>query len=493
MTRKRSRSIDESESTNKDSCPLCYKYPKADKDQWIQCDICDQWYHQNCVELKRDEVEHIVKYHCTRCAKDHGESEKVRLSSRKRMAVDYIALNSGDTIGALNAAKEDESRHKFWYYIGPDSPIDLSIGELPMSTGEPLKVSHFNDKIAKPYIIPKKYYDILDMEIPENLTVREITRIIGEDHPVPVMQVKTQQNSSGWTLGAWRDYFYSDEEGREEVLNVISLEFSDTPLGKMVSRPNVVRDMDLIQKVWPKNEASPPKVSLYCLMSVKNSFTDFHVDFGGSSVFYHICSGQKTFLFIEPTKENLKKYEKWCLDDNQTSVFFATLVEKTYRVDLFQGDTMIIPSGWIHAVYTPVDSLIIGGNFLTAVNMDTQIQLSKLEKRTNVPQKFRFPYFSKVLWYTALKYMENWTFFEDIPLNFMQGLLSYLKEEMNSLKSYYENAGKQSKNSEESHTALKSRQLQSVYNAIPKQLRADPFEFLSQLQAKIDHVKTEPS
>ena len=30
------------------------------------------------------------------------------------------------------------------------------------------------------------------------------------------------------------------------------------------------------------------QVQKYCLMSVKDSYTDFHVDFGGTSVWYHI-------------------------------------------------------------------------------------------------------------------------------------------------------------------------------------------------------------
>ena len=38
---------------------------------------------------------------------------------------------------------------------------------------------------------------------------------------------------------------------------------------------------------------------------------------------------------------------------------------KVCAVDLHEGDTLIIPSGWIHAVYTPVDSMVFGGNFLT--------------------------------------------------------------------------------------------------------------------------------
>ena len=88
-------------------------------------------------------------------------------------------------------------------------------------------------------------------------------------------------------------------------------------LSELVSPPNVVREMDWINRHWPDSlpENSPHskpqvllpllprtpcvalpvsllsvcvKVQKYCLMSVKDSYTDFHVDFGGTSVWYHI-------------------------------------------------------------------------------------------------------------------------------------------------------------------------------------------------------------
>ena len=31
----------------------------------------------------------------------------------------------------------------------------------------------------------------------------------------------------------------------------------------------------------------------YCLMTVAGCYTDFHIDFGGTSVWYHIVRGQK--------------------------------------------------------------------------------------------------------------------------------------------------------------------------------------------------------
>ena len=41
-------------------------------------------------------------------------------------------------------------------------------------------------------------------------------------------------------------------------------------------------------------------------MSVAGCYTDFHIDFGGTSVWYHILKGQKVFWLIPPTDANLK-------------------------------------------------------------------------------------------------------------------------------------------------------------------------------------------
>jgi JmjC domain, hydroxylase/Jumonji helical domain len=198
-------------------------------------------------------------------------------------------------------------------------------------------------------------------------------------------------------------------------------------LGAQVLRPQFVRDLDLIEKVWPEHlrpsstsnlppvvlptssntpsNITFPKVTLYCLMSVSRSYTDFHIDFGGSSVFYHILRGKKTFLFIDPTPANLRKYEAWCSDPDQSKRFLGDDVRECIRVDLSAGDTMIIPSGWIHAVYTPQDSLVLGGNFLTQLHLGKQLLVAGIENRTRVPKKFRFPFFDIAMWYTAQWYL----------------------------------------------------------------------------------------
>jgi F-box/leucine-rich repeat protein 10/11 len=271
--------------------------------------------------------------------------------------------------------------------------------------------------------VPDVGQDKLDMVIPQGLTVRMVAELYGPEEKVEVIDVKNQEGEDKrWNMRQWADYY--EATGQKPVRNVISLEVSQSKLGRLIRRPKIVRDLDLQDSVWPADEQAKgifPKVQFYCLMSVANCYTDFHIDFGGSSVYYHILHGSKTFFFIPPKKEHLKKYEEWCLSSEQNSIFLGDWTKECYRVDLQAGDTMLIPSGWIHAVWTPVDTLVIGGNFLTRMHYGMQIQINEIEKNTGVGRKFRYPHFQKVLWYTVIRYLER----DPLPSSVAQTLLEH--------------------------------------------------------------------
>ena len=70
----------------------------------------------------------------------------------------------------------------------------------------------------------------------------------------------------------------------------------------VVEPPRVVRELSWVHNYWPDSlpEDVPftkPEVSRYCLMGVKDSFTDFHIDFGGTSVWYHVLRVRSNFQF----------------------------------------------------------------------------------------------------------------------------------------------------------------------------------------------------
>ena len=250
----------------------------------------------------------------------------------------------------------------------------------------------------------------LGMKLPgPSFTVRDVSKIIGEKFPVHVIDVKEQSELTGWTLGKWADYYHTPRDQRKRVLNLISLEFSGTPLMDYVRSPRVVRQVDWIDRIWPgkrRERGEYPQVQYYCLMSAAGSWTDFHLDFGGTSVWYHIHTGRKLFIFLPPTEDNLQKYESWSTSPHQASTFFPDkcAAGEAFYVVLEVGQTMLIPGGWLHAVYTPVDSLVFGGNFLHGLDIQTQLRIYDTESSTGVKRKYRFPYYEQLLWYAASYY-----------------------------------------------------------------------------------------
>jgi F-box/leucine-rich repeat protein 10/11 len=441
---------DDSNQTSCAACNLARISTNADGDDevtWISCDGCKQWFHIACAGFKNDrEIRTVDRFICRGCRPVHGPTTFVRKSSRARTAIDYAGLHQG-----LVKSSSDSLEH---HYIEPirQGKIQFLPENFPRMHPDLVSAEYFERGIGmtEPIVIPahlnRRESDIdalaqeaptqemfdelldhlpeddqpfeetvdcgqdqLDMVIPEGLTVKTVADLYGPDERVEVIDVKSQQGEDKrWTMQKWADYYESTEE--KVVRNVISLEISHSKLGRLIRRPKIVRDLDLQDEVWPdelKAVGDFPNVQLYCLMSVADCYTDFHIDFGGSSVFYTILKGSKTFFFIPPKEKHLKKYEEWCNSPAQDNTFLGDQTKECYRVDLREGDTMMIPSGWIHAVWTPKNSLVIGGNFLTRLNYGMQIKIAKIEKDTKVPRKFRYPFFQKVQWYAALKYLED--------------------------------------------------------------------------------------
>lgn len=140
--------------------------------------------------------------------------------------------------------------------------------------------------------------------------------------------------------------------------------------------------------------------NIYVYKGVAGCYTDFHVDFGGSSVWYHVMKGQKRFFLIEPTPENLQLFEAWNKSSKQTE-FFADRVDRCYDITLQAGQTLLIPTGWIHAVFTPKDAFVFGGNFLHSLNIAGQLRINILESRLGIADAYRYPNFMRLQWFAA--------------------------------------------------------------------------------------------
>ncbi|XP_076237493.1 histone lysine demethylase PHF8 isoform X4 [Calliopsis andreniformis] len=365
----------------------------------IQCDVCKEWYHGGCVSVKEYMSIDLDKYHCPRCEAMCGPSlMKAKLNWHRHDYSEADADTKPVQTGTPVFIRELKSRH----FPKADDIVKHIRGQ--QLTLQYLQTNGFET----PIIIDGK--DGLDMIVPPpNFSVYDVESYIGGDRDMDVIDV-TRQNNIRMKLRDFVEYYNSP--CRTRVLNVISLEFTNTGLSPMVEAPYIARKLDWVNSVWPRDwpedsDIKRPEVQKYCLMGVKDSFTDFHIDFGGTSVWYHVLRGEKVFYLIRPTPANLQLYQHWMCSSTQSETFFGDQADACYKCVIKQGQTMMIPTGWIHAVLTPVDSLVFGGNFVHSLNIPMQIQIYELEKKMKTPAKFQYPGFETINWFAAKKLLKE--------------------------------------------------------------------------------------
>uniref|UniRef100_A0A8C9U0Y1 PHD finger protein 8 n=1 Tax=Scleropages formosus TaxID=113540 RepID=A0A8C9U0Y1_SCLFO len=373
----------------------------------IECDVCQDWFHGSCVGVEEDKATDIDLYHCPNCQVTHGPSVM-----RKRRGTHRLSDVAG---GARDASRPMKTGSPQFIRELRSRTFPSAEDVLLKPSGAQLTVEFLEERsFSVPVLVLKK--DGLGMSLPPpSFTVSDVEHYIGGDREIDVIDVGRQADLK-MRLGEFVEYYNSPN--RERVLNVISLEFSETRLSNLVETPKIVRKLSWVENLWPEESAfERPNVQKYCLMGVKDSYTDFHIDFGGTSVWYHVLRGEKIFYLIRPTPANLALFERWSSSSNQNELFFGDQVDMCYKCSIKQGNTLFIPTGWIHAVLTPVDCLAFGGNFLHSLNIDMQLRAYEIEKRLSTADLFRFPNFETVCWYVGKHLLD--TFRGTHPANYL--------------------------------------------------------------------------
>lgn len=112
----------------------------------------------------------------------------------------------------------------------------------------------------------------LNLRVPTaQFSIHDVRKCIGSQRVIDVMNVDTQE-SLQMTMKSWADYYDQPKEKRSKLLNVISLEFSHTPLERYVESPSIVsvffffkrggtsigrrdwlkvREIDWVSNAWP--------------------------------------------------------------------------------------------------------------------------------------------------------------------------------------------------------------------------------------------------
>ncbi|CAF2126855.1 unnamed protein product [Rotaria magnacalcarata] len=542
-TSEKSKTKNSSSPTNLNDEPrycICQKREdelnEDDNDFMIECDGCNGWFHGKCIDLSDRIADDIEKYFCHECSKQHGSSIfKQRKNQHRR---DYSDANA-DNKPTQSGTPDFINKLKRRIFPGCESVVTRLKGNH--LTPEYLATYGF----TQPILISNR--DGLDMTLPNRtITLAEIRDAVGQDRFIDIIDCEKQVTYK-MNLNDYIEYYENFE--RSKIYNVLSLEISNTKLGEQVVTPKIVRDISwatigvwpikkpddeeidsneiLKKSTWPlqtpllKKKRRPvsstdtdqsedeqfgtsdsnnfenferPEVAKYCLLSPQSSYTDFHVDFGGSSVWYSVVRGEKIFYIIEPTDENLQKYAEWSGSPTESEVFLGDNVSHCYKMHLREENTILIPPGWIHAVYTVTDSLVFGGNFLQSMGVDMQLRIYELERFAQVPNKFQFPLFETFHWYAAKTFYEELKECNESNSSIINPITQHACESILHYMSKWVSADKRWKINDSRHTlspgSLKSFVMYQTRNRsiIPKGINCE--KILRDLARELDIAKT---
>ncbi|XP_072256323.1 lysine-specific demethylase 7A isoform X2 [Pyxicephalus adspersus] len=361
----------------------------------IECDICKDWFHSSCVKVEEHQAADIDFYHCPNCEVLHGPSLLKKRRNWHRH--DYTEPEDGTKPVQAGTTTFVQQLRARTFPSADEIILRMNGSQL---TQRYLEKHGFNFPIMVPQL------DDLGLRLPPpTFSVMDVERYVGGEKIIDVIDVARQADSK-MKLKNFVKYFMNLD--RPKVLNVISLEFSDTKMSELVKVPDIGKKLSWVENYWPDDSVfTKPFVQKYCLMGVEDSYTDFHIDFGGTSVWYHVLWGEKIFYLIKPTDENLAKYEAWSSSVTQSEEFFGDKVDKCYKCVVKQGHTLFVPTGWIHAVLTSQDCMAFGGNFLHNLNIGMQLRCYEMEKRLKTPDLFKFPFLEAICWFVAKNLLET--------------------------------------------------------------------------------------
>uniref|UniRef100_G3UDC5 GRC5 n=1 Tax=Loxodonta africana TaxID=9785 RepID=G3UDC5_LOXAF len=349
--------------------------------------------HFSCVGVEEEEAPDIDIYHCPNCEKTHGKST----CAEQGVWCPHLS-------GPLSSTSPFYHLSQLQVQFQVPNSWPLAEDVVVRVPGSQLTLGYMEEHgFTEPILVPRK--DGLGLAVPApTFYVSDVENYVGPERSVDVTDV-TKQKDCKMKLKEFVDYYYSTN--RKRVLNVTNLEFSDTRMSSFVEPPDIVKKLSWVENYWPDDALlAKPKVTKYCLICVKDSYTDFHIDSGGASAWYHVLKGEKIFYLIKPALANLSLYERWQSASNHSEMFFADQVDKCYKCTLKQGQTLFIPSGWIYATLTPVDCLAFAGHFLHSLSVETQMRAYEVERRLKLGSLTQFPNFETACWYMGKHLLE---------------------------------------------------------------------------------------
>lgn len=358
----------------------------------IECHGCKEWYHGDCVGILEKEADQIEEYYCTPCQDSHGPSKlksSLRYTSHKPEEFELI---------------EHPAIRNFYQALDDTTFLDSSHVVTYLANGTSFSAEFvYENTLQKPLLIESIVG--LGLIVPPISSAKDIENYLPPNHVLNAHDI-LENEEKNVKLSDWIENFES-LENLENISVVDKLDINGTKLFRIIKPPRLLRQFDLVESSWPKDDDNEdfvfgkPKQSLFLSMGDAGSFVDFQIGMVGASVWMYNMLGSRTIYLVPPTDENLKIYEERAKINSCDDRFFGDLANACYKLVTREHEFVYIPGGWMFASYLNTKGISLVGEFCNMFSLPHHIQCYEQQKRLKSLNTLRYPHFEVLVWCAA--------------------------------------------------------------------------------------------
>ena len=186
----------------------------------IQCDICRDWLHGDCVRLDELQAHDVDKYHCPKCTPLCGPSiMKTETNWHRHDRTDPHATYKPLQVGTMMFLEELSKR-----FFSSSDDITMKV------SGKQLTLPYLNQTgFNQPILVTDK--EGLGITVPPpGYGVHDVSQAMGQDHLLDIID-GLRQKTCKMTIDQFSQNFTDPESDR--VLNCLSLEITDSAISEV--------------------------------------------------------------------------------------------------------------------------------------------------------------------------------------------------------------------------------------------------------------------
>lgn len=146
---------------------------------------------------------------------------------------------------------------------------------------------------------------------------------------------------------------------------------ADAELNARIDIPKQVRERSLFSLYWPsETQSNYFKYRNKLFHTYQEKYKSHpNMTYAGTTDWIHVISGTLLLTIIKPTKLNLLRYTSWSEPEQ-----FVPEEKTCFQYELKDGNFITIPPGWISMREAVKTTFAMGGEFLNADDLSTQLE-----------------------------------------------------------------------------------------------------------------------